>query len=646
MTLKTKIILLVILLTALPALLSLLHYYSMKRELIQKALERNREIVEKLADRVDMYISETLHSIASKVNQYKGYGLNEREIIWKITGEVYGVFEGAFYSPEGKLITSASREKVNPNFPERISPEGRSKLLYTPYLEPYVRVLYKDEEFGITFGYYIFSLDLSAFWNRLVNRYKGLEAFLLDENSRLIAFPDTRFYDGRKIPLREGIYRSDFLGTDVIGTFAKSKGGKWIVYAEEPLIYVLSPLENYRKEVILAGLFTSFSGGILCLIIIIRIFKPLENFKDYVVSWAKENLSENLKLKDDVEIFLKTFRSLIKKVEEEKKIYEAFFKNSFDGVVLFDTSLKVSNVNENFCEIFQVKKDEVIGKSMEDLIGERLPLKNTFIREVELKLGKKHYCSLRQGILIIEDVPYVVWWLKDLSKEKELRGMLERTSKLAVAGEIACSLAHQLNTPLASIMGYAELLNLSEKDQRTKEKLDLIIKQAHRCKEIIGKMLYLGKVDSRPAYVNLEELILEVLEILEPKARKKGVNVRFENGDAGKIFGFPWQIEQILINILDNAIDALPEGESIYIKLKKEEEYVVLEVKDKGKGFEDPEKAFEPFYTTKQNGTGLGLSIVKTFVEGMNGKIEVKNCSGALVKVYLPEVAESERFGN
>ena len=644
MRLKTKIILLITFLTALPAFLSVIHYYSMKRELIQNALERNRELAEKLADRVDMYISKTLNSIASKVNQYKGYGFNEKEIIWKITGEVYGIFEGAFYSSEGNLVVSVSREKINPDFPKRITPEESSKYLYTPYLEPYLRVLYKDEEFGITFGYYLFSLDLSVFWTRLVSRYKDIEAFLLDKSLRLIAFPDTRFYDKRKITLKEGIYKSDLLGTEVIGTFAKSIGGKWIVYIEEPLIYVLSSLENYRKEVILSGLFTSLSGGVLCLIILIRIFKPLENFRDYVISWAKGNLKENLELKDDVKILLKTFKSLIRKVEEEKKIYEAFFKNSFDGVVLFDTSLKVSNVNENFCEIFQVRKEEVLGKSMEELIGERLSLKNTFIREVELNIGKKHYCSLRQGILLIDDVPYVVWWLRDISKEKELKGMLERTSKLAVAGEIVCSLAHQLNTPLASIMGYAELLKFSTQDEKTREKLDIIINQAQKCKGIIGKLLHLGKGDSRPTYVNLEELTLGVLEMLEPKARKKGVNVRFENVNAGKIFGFPWQIEQILINIIDNAIDASPKGETIFIKLKNQNGYAVFEVKDRGKGFENPEKAFEPFYTTKENGTGLGLAIVKTFVENMNGKIEVESKEGALVRVYLPEVAKDEYF--
>jgi len=540
-----------------------------------------------------------------------------------------------------------SRETVQPEFPERINPQKTVNLLYSPYLEPYLRIVYKDEEFGITFGYYVFSLDLSVFWNRLVGKYKDVEIFLLDKDANVVASPDTRFFDQRKIPLFTGIYKSELLGIDVIGSFAKSKGGNWIVCAEEPLTYVLSPLKTYRNEVVFAGLFTSFSGGVLCLIIVFRIFRPLENFRDYVISWAKGNLKENFKIEDDVDVLVKTFERLIKKVDEEKKVYEAFFENSFDGVILFDSFLKVSNVNGNFCEIFNVKKEKILGKRMKELIGEELPLNNLFIREVELNLGKKYYCSLRQNILFIDDIPYVVWWVKDLSKEKELKVMLERTSKLAVAGEIACSLAHQLNTPLASIMGYAELLSISEKNENKKEKLNLILKQAEKCKEIVSRLLYLGKGESNPVYVNPEELTIDVLKILTPKARKKGVNLWFESGNnVGKIFGFPWQIEQVLINVIDNAIDASPEGESVFIKLKKEKGFVVWEVEDRGNGFKDFQKVFEPFFTTKENGTGLGLSIAKTFVEDMKGKIELENRSGGVVRVYLPEVTLDEHSGS
>ena len=137
-----------------------------------------------------------------------------------------------------------------------------------------------------------------------------------------------------------------------------------------------------------------------------------------------------------------------------------------------------------------------------------------------------------------------------------------------------------------------------------------------------------------------ENVTIDVINMLSPKAKRKGVKIKFSSSLNGeRIFTFPWQIEQVLVNIIDNAIDASPENSSVEIKLDQLNGKVVWRVKDSGPGIpeEDLEKVFKPFYTTKAYGTGLGLPLARRLMRNMGGdvRIESEPGKGTTVEIYI-----------
>jgi two-component system NtrC family sensor kinase len=242
----------------------------------------------------------------------------------------------------------------------------------------------------------------------------------------------------------------------------------------------------------------------------------------------------------------------------------------------------------------------------------------------------------------VEEGEFLLYQIRDLTEKKELELILYRTSKLSLAGEMACCMAHQLNNPLASILVYAEYIHNTVQDEKLREKAGIIMRQALKSAETVKKLLDMAKVfDGKPQEINPYSITREVIELLSFKARRKRVSLEFTadiNTHAGMMCS-SWKLEQVLINVIENAIDASQQGQKVEIKLKWENSCFVWTVRDYGEGIpeEDLQKVFEPFYTTKKDGTGLGLSLVKRFLDDMNGNISMYNTQKGLeVVISLP----------
>ena len=646
LSLKFRVVALLALLTMIPVALYFYHYSVMRDKMIEDRLRFDKLYASSIVSRIELFLERVMSETESLVYLYRNLGFSEEEIIWRITGQVRGIFEGAFYSPEGILMSWASRERIQPEFEKFANfkdKEGIIGIEYTEYKEPFLKFLVRDVEDGLLRGYFVSSLDLSLFWQSVVSARPNpsVEVFLTDKKGNILAFSDMRFSSRKRIPLREGVYRSVITGVEVVGVVASSEDGKWVVVVEEPVSAVLEPLQGFQRNAMVAGSAFMLSAGLFAILVFLRIFRPLESLKDYVVSWEERNINKPIRTGDEVSELSQAFENLIRKLEEERKLYSALFENTLDGIVVFNAEKKVIDVNRTVLEEFKISRDELIGMSMKDLIGEELPLTSMFFSEKKVRLREEIYCQLRQDILRIEGNLYILWRLRDVSQEKELKILLERTAKLSLAGEIACSIAHQINNPLASIMGYAESIVLSAEDEKVRRKAEVIMRQAQKCAETVRKLLDVGRpFEGRPEYVKPEEVTIEVLNMLSPKAKRKGVRIEFSsslNGD--KIFTFPWQIEQVLANIIDNAIDASPENSSVEIKLERIGGNVVWRIRDSGPGIpeEDLEKIFKPFYTTKKYGTGLGLPLARRLMRNMGGDVKIYSepGEGTTVEVHI-----------
>ncbi|MFN3966646.1 MAG: ATP-binding protein [Endomicrobiia bacterium] len=238
---------------------------------------------------------------------------------------------------------------------------------------------------------------------------------------------------------------------------------------------------------------------------------------------------------------------------------------------------------------------------------------------------------------------------------KESHAPLIQISKMAAVGQLAGGVAHELNNPIGVILGFAQLVakDLKE-DNPLYMPLKSIEREAIRCKKLISDLLTfsrVGKTEKEKADIN--ELIEQTLSLISAQAKVKGVEIIKEYGEnLPQIMVNKNQIQQVIINLCNNAIDAMPEGGKLTIKTEspsyppfsKEEEvgFIEITVSDTGIGMSEEVKKriFEPFFTTKEvgKGTGLGLSLVYEIVQKHNGKIEVESevGKGTTFKIMLP----------
>lgn len=231
-----------------------------------------------------------------------------------------------------------------------------------------------------------------------------------------------------------------------------------------------------------------------------------------------------------------------------------------------------------------------------------------------------------------------------------LHRQLVRSEKLAAIGQLVAGVAHELNNPLTSICGYSELLTDEIKEGTARQKLDKMIREAQRMRRIIENLLRFARRNTlEKKTANLEALVLEVLALREYHIRNNNVAVQIEiEPELPQVALDEDQFKQILLNLLNNSIDALEgmRNKRIHIDGARRGDRVVLHFDDNGPGFAEPSRVFDPFYTTKPvgKGTGLGLSICYGIAKEHGGEVHAVNLSprGARVVLELPLRTEVE----
>jgi PAS domain S-box-containing protein len=227
---------------------------------------------------------------------------------------------------------------------------------------------------------------------------------------------------------------------------------------------------------------------------------------------------------------------------------------------------------------------------------------------------------------------------------QELERQLIATGRLVSLGEITASMAHEFNNPLGIIMGFAEDL-LSEKVPSSPDYqgLKIIHAETKRCEKIIRDLLQFAR--PRPADfgpTEVRSLIAGTVELVDNHLYKQKIvaDIRTEE-NLSDIHADRQQLEQVLVNLYLNAIDAMPDGGKLTVESKVEAGEVVISISDSGIGIdpEDLPRIFQPFFSArKKRGLGLGLSICDRIIRNHGGRIEVESCphQGATFRIYLP----------
>jgi len=245
------------------------------------------------------------------------------------------------------------------------------------------------------------------------------------------------------------------------------------------------------------------------------------------------------------------------------------------------------------------------------------------------------------------------------AEREEMSRAFMRSAKLASIGELATGLAHEINNPLAIIS--AEQTNISDlvseldvNNEKTGQIYDSIKQckdQIQRCASITGKMLQFGrKQDSNLESTDVRPRLLEITALLKRRANVRNIEIKLEvQKDLPQVLVDPIEFEQVIVNLINNAIDALPQGGLIILEAFQRDNYVHLNVNDNGTGIspENIERVFEPFFTTKPvgKGTGLGLSVCFGIVHSWGGRIKAESLQGegTRMKILLPLQTKSSK---
>lgn len=231
----------------------------------------------------------------------------------------------------------------------------------------------------------------------------------------------------------------------------------------------------------------------------------------------------------------------------------------------------------------------------------------------------------------------------ELERER-LERELARDEKLRALGTLVSGVAHELNNPLTVILGYSELLGSSPEVARTAK---IIEEQAERCRGIVRNLSALaGQSVQSPEQLDVRELVERVVRGVTPQERARGKQVDTSAVTDLRLQADRIGLEQVLSNLLANALDASPAGSTVRIGARRSGAAVEFHVSDDGPGVppELRERLFEPFFTTKRpgHGTGLGLAIAHAIARGHGGSIRVDDPSshqGATFRVLIPDAA-------
>ncbi len=456
-------------------------------------------------------------------------------------------------------------------------------------------------------------------------------------------------------------------------------GKKWYIFVSQSPEETYRPLNTVLNTIFVYGVFLSAIVTIAGYLSAQKIVAPIVALKEGAERLGKGNLSFRLKesSEDEVGLLTRTFNWMADTLHErEREIirkgveWENTFNSIKDIISLHDINGNIIRVNKAFIDKFDIPAQEVIGKNCSEIYHCNKP-PWPLCPSLQTIITQKPY-SIQieeprlEGTYLVTASPLFdenkkltgsIFVLKDITDQKRIEQQLYQSEKLAAIGELVSGVAHELNNPLTSVIGYSELIMSRELDEKTKKDIKKVFDEGRRAARIVQNLLTFAR-EHKPEkiFIDINTVLMSTLELKSYELKANNIEVTTDlSPDLPEAMADYHQIQQVFLNIINNTEYVMLEAHrgghlTITTRLEKgreqEDGKIVISFTDDGPGMapENIDKIFNPFFTTKEvgKGTGLGLSICYGIVKEHGGRIYAKSQpgQGATFIIELPVIKE------
>jgi signal transduction histidine kinase len=336
-----------------------------------------------------------------------------------------------------------------------------------------------------------------------------------------------------------------------------------------------------------------------------------------------EHLTRELELKNG------QLNQALAEAEQSKDYLNAVLYNIEEAIVVVDPEDRITMMNRSAERLLGLRARDAEGTAFS-----RLDLSLTRQgADTTLTAKGKKYSVIVSHSNVVDAAGRTrgrVSLIKDITRLRELETRHERNQRLISMGEMAAKIVHEIRNPLCSIELYASMLEKDLADTEQRELAQGISTGTANLNTILTNMLFFAR-PRRPSFniIDLEETVHESLGMLAPLLNSRKVTVLRSTAACG-IRGDAELLKQVFLNIIMNAVQAMPEGGLIEVSMTTNDDKVMVDITDHGEGIaqENAEKIFDPFFTTKDAGTGLGLAITSQIMQAHDGYITVRSEAG------------------
>ncbi|MBS1271986.1 MAG: Signal transduction histidine-protein kinase AtoS [Candidatus Marinimicrobia bacterium] len=470
-------------------------------------------------------------------------------------------------------------------------------------------------------------------------------------------------------------------GQTMYGQSYPLQNTQWNVLVEMNAAPAFASINSLEGKFLGAGILIALTTLVLLYFPVKFVIQPLDSLKNMALRIKDGDFSVRLKndSEDEIGHLARTFNHMAQAVEErttnlektardlrnreeelrlEHQKLDTLVHSMQDGLVLLNKSGEIVLSNQAAKPIIGIIERDI--SEFRTSQCRENGSAHDCIQCLRTKFGS-HACILRteNGVyeVLSTQLPGMdneagkVLVARDITERERMRERQSHQERLTVLGKISAVVAHELNSPLAAISMYNQMMQGElSKDSPYREHTEVIQRNTQSCQKIIKELLdYARTPQPEIEEVDLKQVVQDVLRFLKPVYERKEVRFDIES-DIPEVMlnGDKVQLQQVIVNLVMNAIQALPEGDGhIRVAIAEEKTGYSLEVSDNGTGIPDEytDEIFEPFFTTKSSGgTGLGLPTAHRIVKAHGGKLMLKETgdSGTTFRVLLPEEGASE----